>query len=240
MPGDVLKARRRMMQIVFQDPWASLNPRMLVKDIIGEGPREFGTHRGKELDGWVKELLHRVGLPARAAERYAHEFSGGQRQRIGIARALALLPSLIVCDEPVSALDVSVQAQILNLLIALQDEFRLTYIFIAHDLNVVHYVSDRVAVMYLGRIVEMADNRDIYDRPRHPYTISLLASVPVADPEARRETQPLEGEVPSPIRPPPGCAFHPRCAHRTEVCSREAPPLETGPDGHSFACHHPR
>ncbi len=240
LPPDALKARRRQMQIVFQDPWASLNPRMLVKDIVGEGPREFGTHRGKELERWVTDLLGRVGLPARAADRYPHEFSGGQRQRIGIARALALTPSLIVCDEPVSALDVSVQAQILNLLMALQDEFHLTYIFIAHDLNVVQYVSDRVAVMYLGRIVELADNRSIYARPRHPYTASLLASVPVADPETRREDVVLEGEVPSPIRPPPGCTFHPRCPRRTEICSREVPRLETGQDGNSFACFNPR
>ena len=239
MKADRLKAERQRMQIVFQDPWASLNPRMLVKDIVGEGPREFGTHRGKQLDRWVVELLQRVGLPARAAERYPHEFSGGQRQRIGIARALALTPQLIICDEPVSALDVSVQAQILNLLISLQDEFHLAYVFIAHDLNVVQYVSDRVAVMYLGKVVETASNRDIYTRPRHPYTVSLLASVPVADPEYRREVVPLEGEVPSPIRPPPGCAFHPRCPNRREICSKQVPRLETGPDGHAFACFNP-
>jgi peptide/nickel transport system ATP-binding protein len=240
MGAAALKAERQRMQIVFQDPWASLNPRMLVKDIVGEGPREFGTHHGRELERWVLQLLDRVGLPGLAAERYPHEFSGGQRQRIGIARALALTPSLIVCDEPVSALDVSVQAQILNLLIDLQYEFDLTYIFIAHDLNVVQYVSDRVAVMYLGRIVEMADSRSIYTRPRHPYTASLLSSVPVADPELEREEIVLEGEVPSPIRPPTGCTFHPRCPYRTEICSREVPPLETAPDGHRFACFHPR
>ncbi len=240
MPKRILKRARRRMQIVFQDPWASLNPRMLVKDIIGEGPKEFGIYRGKELEKWVHELLNKVGLPARAADKYPHEFSGGQRQRIGIARALALNPSLIVCDEPVSALDVSIQAQVLNLLIELQEEFNLTYIFIAHDLSVVQYISDRVAVMYLGKIVEIANSKELYRSPMHPYTISLLSAVPVADPDYKQHQIILEGDVPSPINPPKGCHFHPRCPYATKECQYVTPELKEISPGHLVACIHPQ
>jgi len=234
-----LKEMRRRLQVVFQDPWASLNPRMLVRDIVAEGPREFKTHSGKELDDFVAELLGKVGLPRQAASRYPHEFSGGQRQRIGVARALSVMPSLIVCDEPVSALDVSIQAQILNLLISLQDDFDLTFIFIAHDLSVVQYVSDRIAVMYLGRVVEISDTEQVINNPRHPYTISLLSAVPVADPDVKKEEIILEGDVPSPINPPSGCTFHPRCPRRIDVCSKVLPPLAEETPGHFFACHNP-
>ena len=192
MPRAPLKQARRRLQMVFQDPWASLNPRMLVHDLIAEGPREYGTHAGPDLDAHVRRLLDRVGLPRSAVQRYPHEFSGGQRQRIGIARALALAPSVVIADEPVSALDVSIQAQILNLLIELQEELGYTYLFIGHDLAVVRYIADRVAVMYLGKIVELGDAEEITEQPRHPYTISLMASVPVADPDAaaRRRRRP--------------------------------------------------
>ena len=234
-----LKESRRRIQMVFQDPWASLNPHMVVKDLIGEGPKEYGTHVGRDLDRWVMELLEKVGLPPQAANRYPHEFSGGQRQRIGIARALALTPSLIVCDEPVSALDVSIQAQILNLLISLQEDFDLTFIFIAHDLSVVQYISDRVAVMYLGKIVETAEAAALYAKPRHPYTISLMAAVPVADPDHPNELRPPEGDVPSPVNPPSGCTFHPRCPHRIAVCDQVVPVLGKSEAGHVIACHNP-
>ncbi len=239
MPAARMQQARKEIQMVFQDPWASLNPQMVVKDLIGEGPYTFGTHRGRTLDRWVNELLDKVGLPKNAANRYPHEFSGGQRQRIGIARALALTPKLIVCDEPVSALDVSVQAQVLNLLISLQDDFDLAYLFIAHDLSVVQYVSDRVAVMYLGKVVELADSKQLYQSPRHPYTISLLSSIPVADPDIRVEGQILEGDVPSPINPPSGCAFHPRCPHRIDPCDKILPELGRDRAGHRIACHNP-
>ncbi len=239
MKADRLKQHRRHLQMIFQDPWASLNPRMLVKDIIGEGPREFRLNAGAELERQVFALLDQVGLPRAAANRYPHEFSGGQRQRIGIARALALNPSLIVCDEPVSALDVSIQAQILNLLIELQDEYDLTYVFIAHDLSVVQYVSDRVAVKYLGRVAEEAPGKKLYDSPRHPYTVSLLGSVPVADPEKPLAGTILEGDVPSPVSPPPGCTFHPRCPRAQDDCRRIVPVLEEKAPDHRAACLHP-
>lgn len=239
MPPGRMQRARQEVQMVFQDPWASLNPQMVVKDIIGEGPYTFGTHKGATLDKWVHELLDKVGLPRNAANRYPHEFSGGQRQRIGIARALALTPKLIVCDEPVSALDVSVQAQVLNLLISLQDDFDLAYLFIAHDLSVVQYVSDRVAVMYLGKVVEVADGSQLYNNPRHPYTISLLSSIPVADPDVTVEGQILEGDVPSPVNPPSGCSFHPRCPNRIDVCDKVIPELGKDRDGHVIACHNP-
>jgi oligopeptide/dipeptide ABC transporter ATP-binding protein len=239
MDNKTLKLSRRSIQMVFQDPWASLNPHMVVKDIVGEGPREFGTHSGRELDRWVHELLDKVGLPPQAANRYPHEFSGGQRQRIGIARALALTPSLIVCDEPVSALDVSIQAQILNLLISLQDDFNLTYVFIAHDLSVVQYISDRVAVMYLGKIVETSEAEQLYANPRHPYTQSLLSAVPVADPDHQMNQIILEGNVPSPVNPPSGCTFHPRCRHKIDICEKKIPVLGKDQNGHVIACHNP-
>jgi peptide/nickel transport system ATP-binding protein len=231
-----LKHNRRKMQIVFQDPWASLNPRMLVRDIVSEGPLEFGLKSKKEIDSYVKKLLDTVGLPVRALNRYPHEFSGGQRQRIGIARALSVEPSLIVCDEPVSALDVSIQAQIINLLMSLQEDFGLTYLFIAHGLSVVQYVSDRVAVMYLGRICETAKSTDLYSKPMHPYTISLLSAAPVADPNHVSSQIILEGDVPSPVNPPSGCTFHPRCPHAIEQCSKETPILTEVIPGRHLAC----
>ena len=239
MPRVALKQARRRLQMVFQDPWASLNPRMLVHDLIAEGPREFGTHGGPDLDRHVRRLLDRVGLPRSAVQRYPHEFSGGQRQRIGIARALALAPSVVIADEPVSALDVSIQAQILNLLLELQGELGLTYLFIAHDLAVVRYIADRVAVMYLGKIVELGDAEEITEQPRHPYTISLMASVPVADPDLPLAGAAAHGDVPSPVNPPPGCPFHPRCPYRVDACSRTMPELVTDRDGHALACHNP-
>jgi oligopeptide/dipeptide ABC transporter ATP-binding protein len=239
MDRELLHQNRKRIQMVFQDPWASLNPRMLVKEIVAEGPREYHTHTGKSMDNLVFEILNKVGMPSAAANRYPHEFSGGQRQRIGIARALALNPSLIVCDEPVSALDVSIQAQVLNLLISLQEDLDLTYIFIAHDLSVVQYISDRVAVMYLGRIVESADSEELYAHPRHPYTISLLSAVPVADPDYESREIILEGDVPSPINPPSGCTFHPRCRYKTERCERETPRFIEHSPGHRFACFNP-
>lgn len=239
MDGKTLKAARRQIQLIFQDPWASLNPHMRVKDIIAEGPKEFDIHRGSSLTSWVNELLDLVGLSSAAANRYPHEFSGGQRQRICVARALALTPSIVICDEPVSALDVSIQAQVLNLLISLQEEFNLTYIFIAHDLSVVEYISDRVAVMYLGRIVETSRANQLYRNPRHPYTQSLLSAIPVADPLVKTEQILLEGEVPSPVNPPSGCNFHPRCRYRTETCVQQTPVLEKDQDGHRIACHNP-
>ncbi|GAB6089289.1 ABC transporter ATP-binding protein [Spirochaeta dissipatitropha] len=234
-----LKAARQRIQMIFQDPWASLNPMMLVKDLIAEGPREFKTHNGPQLNRWVNELLDKVGLPRTAANRYPHEFSGGQRQRICIARALALTPSLIVCDEPVSALDVSIQAQVLNLLISLQDDFDLTFVFIAHDLSVVQYISDRIAVMYLGKMAENSEASDLYRNPRHPYTISLLSSIPVADPDYKSSGIILQGDVPSPVNPPPGCSFHPRCQYATEICKQVTPQLEDKAKGHIIACHNP-
>ncbi len=239
MPRAALKQARRRLQMVFQDPSAALDPRMLVHDLIAEGPQEYGTHRGRRLAAHVGELLELVGLPRAAAQRYPHEFSGGQRQRIGIARALALAPSVVIADEPVAALDVSIQAQILNLLLELQEDLGLSYLFIAHDLAVVRYIAHRVAVMYLGKIVELGDAEEITEQPRHPYTISLMASVPVADPELPLAAGGAQGDVPSPVNPPSGCPFHPRCAYRIDACSRTMPELTTDRHGHALACHNP-
>ena len=233
-----LRTLRRRMQIVFQDPFASLNPRMTIGDILAEPLLLHGLADKANVEGKVKELLAIVGLAAAYAERFPHEFSGGQRQRIGVARALATRPDLIVCDEPVSALDVSIQAQVVNLLQDLQARFGMSYLFIAHDLAVVRHIADRVAVMYLGRIVEIADKSVLYAAPKHPYTRALLAAAPVPRPGAREERVLLSGDVPSPVKPPPGCTFHPRCAFATDRCRTEAPAPRTFPDGATVACHH--
>ena len=232
-----LRHKRREMQIIFQDPYGSLNPRMRVGSIVGEGLEIHGLASGAEKRRRVIDLLERVGLRSDAYDRYPHEFSGGQRQRIGIARALAVQPKLIVADEPVSALDVSVQAQIVNLLQDLQEERGLTYVFIAHDLRVVEHISHRVAIMYLGKIVELAESAELYRNPRHPYTRALLSAVPIPDPTTRRERMLLPGDVPSPIHPPPGCPFHPRCKFAEERCRSNEPNLLVGEYDHAVACH---
>lgn len=232
-----MKLLRREMQIIFQDPYSSLNPRMTVGDIIGEPLVVHGVAKGRALRERVAELLEAVGLKPEHMRRYPHEFSGGQRQRIGIARALALNPQLIVCDEPVSALDVSIQAQILNLLEDLQDQFGLTYLFVAHDLSVVKHISDRVAVMYLGKIVELAETEELFLQPRHPYTEALLSAVPVPDPDYQAERIILQGDVPSPVNPPKGCRFHPRCSYAKDICSKETPQLVDLGGDHFVACH---
>jgi len=237
LPGE-LRQLARGMQIIFQDPYASLDPRMSVGAIVGEALTIHGLTRGaREYDARVVELLETVGLHAEHRSRYPHEFSGGQRQRIGIARALAVKPRLIVCDEPVSALDVSIQAQVINLLEDLQRQFGLAYLFIAHDLSVVEHISRRVAVMYLGRIVEMASAQALYAAPKHPYTEALLSAVPIPDPGAKRKRIVLQGDVPNPMRPPAGCHFHPRCPHAMDRCRNEAPQLREISPGRMAACH---
>jgi oligopeptide/dipeptide ABC transporter ATP-binding protein len=235
-----MRPYRREMQMVFQDPFASLNPRKRVAQILGTPLKAQGVG-GSEVDVRAQELLDRVGLRREHINRYPHEFSGGQRQRIGIARALAMNPKLIVLDEPVSALDVSIQAQIINLLEELQDGLGLTYLFVAHDLSVVRHVSDRIAVMYLGKIMELSPAAGLYDKPIHPYTEALLSAIPIPDPREnrRRERIVVSGEPPNPINPPPGCVFHTRCPRATEVCRTVIPPLTQYPGGHLAACHHP-
>lgn len=237
--GGRLKKMRRSMQMIFQDPHASLNPRMRVEDIVGEPLRVQGGLGGKEIRKRVTELLELVGLTADTMDRYPHEFSGGQRQRIGIARALALNPSLIVCDEAIASLDVSIQAQIVNLLEELQDRLGLTYLFIAHDLSMVRHISDRIAVMYLGKMMELADRDEIYDAPLHPYTRALISAVPVPDPdvEATRQRIVLEGDIPSPANPPKGCVFSTRCPQAQDLCFARAPEYREARPGHSVACH---
>ena len=229
----------RRAQIIFQDPYASLNPRMTVGDIIGEGIDIHNIHKGNERQARIYELLQLVGLNKEHASRFPHEFSGGQRQRIGIARALAIEPDFIVCDEPISALDVSIQAQVVNLLIKLQNELGLTYLFIAHDLSMVKHISDRVGVMYLGTMVELASSKDLYDKPLHPYTQALLSAIPIPDPDATKKKAriPLEGEVPSPINPKPGCRFAPRCRYAKPICSEKNPEFREIEPNHFAACH---
>jgi len=233
-----MRALARDMQIIFQDPFASLNPRMTVGAIVGEGLVIHQLAKGAEIEAKVADLLETVGLNADHMRRYPHEFSGGQRQRIGIARALAVNPKLLVCDEAVSALDVSIQAQVINLLQDLQQKFGLTYIFIAHDLSVVEHIANRVAVMYLGRIVELASSKDLYTTPRHPYTEALLSAVPIPDPTLKRQRIRLVGDVPSPIRPPPGCHFHTRCPIAQKgLCDVQRPELKQTSEGHWVSCH---
>ncbi|UII57008.1 dipeptide ABC transporter ATP-binding protein [Cytobacillus spongiae] len=235
--GTTLRKIRKDFQMVFQDPYASLNPTMMVGHLVSEPIRNYYKKSQSELKPEVIELLEKVGLPEDAYYKYPHEFSGGQRQRIGIARALALKPKLIIADEPVSALDVSVQSQVLNLLKELQDEFDLTFLFIAHDLSVVKHMSDRIGVMYLGGLVEVAEKDSIYEEPLHPYTQALLSAIPEPDPRKKKERIILEGDVPSPINPPSGCTFHPRCAHATSECQKIKPTLKEVKPGHRVACH---
>jgi oligopeptide transport system ATP-binding protein len=237
LSGRELREMRRQMQIIFQDPYASLNPRMRVGDIVGEGLEIHKLAKGKAKRDRVMELLHQVGLRDDHYPRYPHEFSGGQRQRIGIARALAVTPKFIVCDEPVSSLDVSIQAQIINLLQELQEKMHLTYLFISHDLRVVEHISHRVAIMYLGKVVEIASSETIYRDAKHPYTRALLSAVPIPDTKQKKERIVLEGDVPSPVNPPSGCAFHPRCSYREALCSQAEPSLDFDAAGHGVACH---
>ena len=233
---DQAKAVALKVQMIFQDPFASLNPRMRVRDIIGEAPRVHGMVRGDQVDEWVEETMLRVGLDPAFKRRFPHQFSGGQRQRLGIARALAVKPEFIVCDEAVAALDVSIQAQVLNLFMELRQEFGLTYLFISHDLGVVEHLSDRVAIMYLGRVVEMAPTEELFAQPNHPYTQALLREVPRLD-TRRRQFEPVKGEIPSPLDPPSGCHFHPRCPFATDRCRSEPPRLKEIAPGRFSACH---
>lgn len=237
LPPEALRKKRREMQMVFQDPYASLNPRQNIEQILEEPMIVHNMGTSTERKKRVRDLLEVVGLPNSYARRYPHQFSGGQRQRIGIARALSVYPKLIIADEPVSALDVSIQSQVLNLMQDIQKEFNLTYLFIAHDLSVVRHISDRVGVMYLGRIVELADTKSLYKNPKHPYTQALLSAVPVPDPTAPRERIILQGDVPSPANPPSGCSFHNRCIHAMEQCKLIRPELKEVYEGHQVACH---
>lgn len=239
LKGKEKKDFTRKAQIIFQDPYSSLDPRMTVGDIIGEGIDIHGIYTGQERTNKIYELLEIIGLTAEHANRFPHEFSGGQRQRIGIARALAIEPEFIVCDEPISALDVSIQAQIINLLIKLQKERGLTYLFIAHDLSMVKHISDRVAVMYLGKVVEMAPSKELYTNPKHPYTEALMSAIPIPDPEEEKTKKriPIEGEIPSPINPKPGCRFAARCKYATEKCRESTPELREIEPEHFVACH---
>jgi oligopeptide/dipeptide ABC transporter ATP-binding protein len=234
--GDMRPYRKRM-QMVFQDTYASLNPRMAAGRIVSEPLENYSNIAPKEREAFVAELFHKVGLRAEAMRRFPFEFSGGQRQRLGIARALALNPAVIIADEPVSALDVSVQAQVLNLMMDLQEEMGLAYLFVSHDLGVVEHIGHRVAVMYLGRIVEIAGKEALFETPLHPYTQALMTAAPIADPHVRRERIVLQGDVPSPINPPPGCAFHTRCPHAFKRCKAETPLLKAAADGRQVACH---
>ncbi len=239
--GEKLRRMRQQMQMIFQDPYASLNPRMAVGDIIAEPLRNFGVAKGKDAEKRVRDVMRVCGLNTNFINRYPHEFSGGQRQRIGIARALVLNPTFIVADEPISALDVSIQAQIVNLIEDLQARFNLTFLFVAHDLSVVHHMSDRIAVMYLGKIVEVSTADEVRDRPLHPYTKVLQSSVPIPDPDLEAARRPilLTGEIPSPVNPPTGCRFHTRCPIAQQICSEVEPPLESKAVGHLAACHFP-
>ncbi|HBQ86759.1 MAG TPA: peptide ABC transporter substrate-binding protein [Syntrophomonas sp.] len=237
LKGDKLRSLRKDIQIIFQDPYASLNPRMTIKDIIAEPLKIHKLAGGAELNRRVEQLLNYVGLSSYQGSRYPHEFSGGQRQRVGIARALATRPRLVVCDEPVSALDVSIQSQVINLLKDLQQEFKLTYIFIAHGLNVVKHMSDRVGVMYLGQMVELSPSEELYSNPRHPYTRALLSAIPQPVPGRRKDRIILTGDVPSPVNPPPGCHFSTRCTLCQDICTRETPDLREVSPGHFCACH---
>lgn len=237
LSGKALKNYRKKVQIIFQDPYASLNPRRTAANTIGEPLRINKENGNKDTEEEVSRIMDIVGLTNEQKDRYPHEFSGGQRQRIGIARAIALKPALIVADEPVSALDVSIQAQILNLLKNLQKEFNLTYLFITHDLSVVRYVSDRIAVMYFGKVVELAENKELYKNPLHPYTLALLSAVPIPDPGRKKHRLTITGEIPGPTNHPGGCTFHTRCPYRMVICDKEEPKLNDRGDGHFVACH---